>query len=51
MLSEQGPTTLAMLIEAIAVHESLFFMTIGWLARENKIAIEPHDGDYEIRLK
>jgi len=33
------------------VPESLFFMAVGWLARENKITIEPCHGDYEIRLK
>jgi Winged helix-turn-helix domain (DUF2582) len=27
------------------VPESLFFMSVGWLARENKITIEPRDGD------
>jgi hypothetical protein len=51
MLSDLGPTTFALLIETIAVPESLFFMAVGWLARENKITIEPHDGDYEMRLK
>ena len=51
MLSDGGPTTLASLIEAAGVPESLFFMAVGWLARENKITIEPCDGDYEIRLK
>jgi hypothetical protein len=51
MLSEQGPTTFALLIEAVGVPESLFFMAVGWLARENRITIEPQDGDYEMRLK
>jgi winged helix-turn-helix protein DUF2582 len=51
VLSEQGPTTFAIVIEAIGVPESLFFMAVGWLARENKITIEPRDGDYEMRLK
>jgi hypothetical protein len=51
MLSDGGPTTIASLIEAAGVPESLFFMAVGWLARENKIAIEPCCGDYEIRLK
>ncbi len=51
MLSDGGPTTLASLIEAAGVPESLFFMAVGWLARENKITIEPCHGDYEIRLK
>lgn len=46
-----GPPTFAPLIEAIAVPEGLFFMAIGWLARENKITIERDDGDYEVRLK
>src|SRR5580692_4912453 len=51
MLSDGGPATLASLIEAAGVPESLFFMAVGWLARENKITIEPRTGDYEIRLK
>jgi hypothetical protein len=51
MLSDQGPTTFALLIETTAVPQSLFFMAVGWLARENKITIEPHDGGYEMRLK
>jgi hypothetical protein len=51
MLFDQGPTTFALLIEAIGVPESLFFMAVGWLAREDKITIEPHGGDYEMRLK
>lgn len=51
MLSDGGPTTFATLIEIAGVPESLFFMSVGWLARENKITIEPGDGDYEIRLK
>jgi hypothetical protein len=51
MLCDLGPTSFALLIETIAVPESLFFMAVGWLARENKITIEPYDGDYEMRLK
>lgn len=51
MLSDGGPTTLASLIEAAGVPESLFFMAVGWLAREDKIIIEPCHGDYEIWLK
>ncbi|MGB9242073.1 MAG: winged helix-turn-helix domain-containing protein [Candidatus Acidiferrales bacterium] len=51
MLSDGGPTALASLIDAAGVPESLFFMAIGWLARENKITIEPCHGDYEIRLR
>jgi Winged helix-turn-helix domain (DUF2582) len=51
LLHQDGPTTFAALIETVGVPESLFFMAVGWLARENKITIEPHGGDYEIGLK
>jgi hypothetical protein len=51
MLSDGGPTTVASLIEAAGVPESLFFIAVGWLARENKITIEPCHGDYELRLR
>jgi hypothetical protein len=33
------------------VTESVFFMAVGWLAREGKIEFEPCEGDYTIRLK
>ena len=51
VLSEDGPMTLASLIEEVSVPESLFFMAVGWLAREEKVEMEPRGGDYEIRLR
>ena len=51
LLYDRGPTTFAALLEDVGAPESLSFMAVGWLARENKITIEPHDGDYEIHLK
>ena len=45
------PTAFAALIEIMGVPESLLSMAVGWLARENKITIEPHYGDCEIGLK
>lgn len=50
-LFEGGPATFADLIDLVGVPESLFFMGVGWLAREDKIEIDRHGGDYEIRLK
>ena len=50
-LAQRGPTTFATLIDAIGVTESLFYMAVGWLAREGKLEIAPNDGDYEIRLR
>lgn len=51
VLSRRGPTTFATLTDAIGVTESLFYMAVGWLAREGKLEIAPSDGDYEIRLR
>lgn len=49
-LSKQGPLTFAALMEEIDAPQSLFFMAIGWLSRENKLQFEPFDGDYIVRL-
>jgi Winged helix-turn-helix domain (DUF2582) len=49
-LSKQGPLTCAALMEEVNLPQSLFFMAIGWLAREQKLRIEPADGDYMIAL-
>jgi hypothetical protein len=49
-LSKQGPLTFAVLMEEVNVPQSLFFMAIGWLSREEKLKIEPADGDYVIGL-
>jgi Winged helix-turn-helix domain (DUF2582) len=51
LLHQDGPTSFAALIEIVGVSETLLFMAVGWLARESKITIAPHDGDYEIGLK
>ena len=50
-LAQRGPATFASLIDEIGVTESLFYMAVGWLAREDKLEIAPRGGDYEIRLK
>jgi len=50
ILSEEGPASFASLIQEIGVPESLFYMAVGWLAREGKVEFEQHDGDYLILL-
>jgi hypothetical protein len=50
VLSQRGPATFTALIDEIGVTESLFYMAVGWLAREGKIDFENRDGDYAIRL-
>lgn len=49
-LSNRGPLTFAALMEEIDVPQSLFFMSVGWLSREDKLQFEPADGDYLVRL-
>jgi hypothetical protein len=49
-LSQQGPLTFAALMEEVNAPQSLFFMAIGWLSREQKLKIEPSDGDYIVAL-
>lgn len=50
-LSKEGPLTFAALMEEVNVPESLFFMAVGWLSREEKLAFEPEGGDYLVSLK
>jgi len=49
-LSKDGPLTFAALMEEVNAPQSLFFMAIGWLSREEKLAFESAGGDYLVRL-
>jgi hypothetical protein len=49
-LYKRGPLTFAALMEEVNAPQSLFFMAIGWLSREEKLKIEPADGDYLVEL-
>jgi len=49
-LLKEEPLTLAALMEEITVPQSVFFMAVGWLSREDKLQFEQADGDYLVRL-
>ena len=49
-LSREGPLSFAALMEEVNAPQSLFFMAIGWLSREEKLQFEQANGDYLIRL-
>ncbi len=49
-LSREGPLTFAALMEEVNAPQSLFFMAIGWLSREDKLQFEPAGGDYIVRI-
>ena len=50
-LSRLGPLNLTSLMDEVPAPQSVFFMAIGWLAREDKLAFESADGDYAVSLK
>ena len=50
VLESQGPQTMAALMEEIDAPQSLFFMAIGWLSREDKVRFESTGGDYLVSL-
>jgi Winged helix-turn-helix domain (DUF2582) len=49
-IEERGPQTFAALMEEVNAPQSLFFMAIGWLSREDKVRFEAAGGDYLISL-
>jgi hypothetical protein len=49
-LEKEGPLTFAALMEEVDAPQSLFFMAIGWLSREDKLRFERDDGDYVVSL-
>jgi hypothetical protein len=50
-LAENGPQRFATLMEEVSAPESLFFMAIGWLSREEKLEFQADNGDYLVRLR
>jgi len=38
-------------MDQVPAPQSVFFMAIGWLAREDKLTFEYADGDYAVSLK
>lgn len=51
VLSSEGPQTFAALMEEVDAPQSIFFMAVGWLSREDKLQFEPANGDYLISLR
>ena len=50
-LNTKGKLSLSELKKAVKGKEPTFDWAIGWLARENQIAITPEKGFFRIRLK
>ncbi|HTW25361.1 MAG TPA: winged helix-turn-helix domain-containing protein [Candidatus Baltobacteraceae bacterium] len=51
VLSSEGPQTFAALMEEIDAPQSIFFMAVGWLSREDKVRFDAANGDYVVSLR
>jgi hypothetical protein len=51
VLSSDGPQTFAALMEEVDAPQSIFFMAVGWLSREDKLRFEAANGDYLVSLR
>jgi hypothetical protein len=50
-LDEEGPLRLSALKKQIDAPDLVFFMALGWLAREDKLAIHGTGRSFTIQLK
>lgn len=50
-LEEEGPLRLSTLKNQMKVSDAMFFMAVGWLARENKVDFEAEGRGFNVRLK
>ena len=50
-LEEEGPLRLSTLKKQIKVADALFYMALGWLARESKIDFETEGRSFNVRLR
>jgi hypothetical protein len=50
-LSEHGPSPFVEIKAGLEMSNTMFCLALGWLARENKIAIKEFEHSYMISLK
>lgn len=50
-LQEKGPTTPLKIKTALGISNTLLSLSLGWLAREDKVLIEEDGQSYRIALK
>lgn len=51
LLSQKGKLTLRKIGELTRDRESVIFLTLGWLLRENKISATEKNGEWTFELK
>ena len=50
-LEEEGPLRVTALAKQVDAPQPVFYMALGWLAREGKVVIEPEGRSYRVSLK
>ena len=50
-LEQQGQLRLPALKKQVPVPESMLYLALGWLAREDRVEIEPDGRSYRVGLK
>jgi hypothetical protein len=50
-LSENGGSSPIKIKSALGISNSMLYLALGWLSRENKIVIEQNEHSYKIALK
>jgi len=50
-LDEEGPLSIAALKKQIEAPDAVFYMALGWLAREDKLHIESEGRGYRVQLR
>ena len=51
MLDEEGQQRLTALKKQVKVPDAILYMALGWLAREDKVEIEPEGRSFRVRLR
>ncbi len=50
-VSEHGPSTAIKIKSALNISNTLLYLGLGWLAREDKIIVEEFEQSYKVSLK
>ena len=50
-VSDNGPSTSIKIKSALGISNTLLYLALGWLAREDKITIEDHEQSHKVFLK
>lgn len=50
-LDQHGTVTALKIKSALGISNSLLYLALGWLSREEKIEMVPHDHTFRISLK